>query len=248
LAALADELVRTKPEVIIATSTGARAVQQASKSIPIVIPITFDPVREGFATSLAHPGGNTTGISALLEDIFPKHVELLKAAMPKLSRIAVMVNPGFVEHPLVYKKIEANARRLGIEARQVSARSIGEIDPALAAAVNEHAQALIILGNSAFVQQFRHIAEFARMHRLATIYSGRELPRAGGLMSYGPDFRDNYRRAAGFVDRILKGSRPADMPFEQPTTFELTINLRTAKAIGVDIPQDLRARADEVIE
>jgi putative ABC transport system substrate-binding protein len=246
---LANELVQSRVEVILASGAPAvRALRKVSTAVPIVVAVGFDPVREGYAASLAHPGGNVTGLSALLEDIFPKHVELLKDAIPGLARIAVLTTPGYAEHPPVYKRIETIAGKLGMHVLEVGARESADIEPAVASAVRQRAQALIILGNAIFVQHFGDISALAMKHRLATIYSGRELPQAGGLMSYGPNFQDNYRRAASFVDRILKGANPADLPFEQPTRLELVLNLRTAKAIGLAIPKKLQLQADTLIE
>ena len=247
--ALAKALVEARAEVVITSGTiGARTLRDVSNTVPVVVAVGFDPVREGLAASLARPGGNITGLSALLEDVFTKHVEMLKEAIPGLARLAVLMTPSFTEHPPIYRRIREAAAKLNLQVVEVSASSAAEIEPALVAAARERAQAMIILGNALYVQRFREIGSLAIQHHLGTIYSGRELPEAGGLMSYGPDFRDNYRRAASFVDRIFRGARPGDLPFEQPTRLELVLNLRTAKALGLAIPRKLVLQADSLIE
>ena len=205
-------------------------------------------MREGIAASLAHPGGNFTGLSAFLDDLFPKHVEFLRIALPKLSRIAVLSKPGNPGHPSLLKLIEDVARKLGIQVLPVNGNTPKDIEQGFGAMAQQRVQAVIILGDSFFVQHFRYIAELAIKHRLASIYSGREYPDAGGLMSYGPSFSDNFRRAATYVDKILKGAKPGDLPFEQPTRLYLTINRKTVKALGLTITNELLLRADNVIE
>ena len=249
LPALAAELVRSSVDVIVTTGgVAAQALKQATTTIPVVITVTTNPVREGLAASLAHPGGNFTGLSAFLEDVFPKHVEMLKLAVPKLARIAVLANSRHEGHPHLLKGIEAVARHNGIQVQRVGGDTLEDIERGIGAAARQRAQALIILGDSFFVQYFQQIAGFAIRNRLASIYSGREYPEAGGLMSYGPSFPDNYRRAATYVDKILKGAKPGDLPIEQPTKFELVINRKAANALGITLSPELLFRADRVIE
>jgi putative ABC transport system substrate-binding protein len=225
LPALAAELVRSNVDVIVANAgVSAKAAKQASTAVPIVVAILTDPVHEGFAASLAHPGGNVTGLAAFLDDVFPKHVEILKLAVPRLSRIAALANSRNTTHPNLLKGVEAVARHNRIQVQRVDGDTLEGIERAIGAAARQHAQALIVLGDSFFVQYFRQIAGFALRNRLASIYSGREYPDAGGLMSYGPSFSDNFRRAATYVDKILKGAKPGDLPIEQPTKFELVVN------------------------
>jgi putative ABC transport system substrate-binding protein len=249
LTTLAAELVNAKVDIIM-SSGGAtnQALKPATSSIPIVFAVTANPVREGLATSLAHPGRNFTGLAAFLDDLFPKHVEMLKLAMPKLGRIAVLANSRNPGHPSLIKGVEAVARHNAIQVVRVEGDSLEGIERAVASAARQRAQAFIILGDSFFVQYFRQIAGYALKNKLASIYSGREYPQEGGLMSYGPNFSDNYRRAATYVDKILKGAKPGDLPIEQPTQFYLTINRKTANALGIAISQEFLLRTDEVIE
>jgi putative ABC transport system substrate-binding protein len=249
LQGLAAELVRSKVDVIVGNGgVAGQALKQATTTVPVVLAIMTNPVREGLAASLAHPGGNITGTAAFLDDVFPKHVEMLKLAVPKLSRIAVLANSRNLAHPELLKAIEPVARHNAIQVRRVDGDTPEGIERAIGAAAHQHAQALIILGDSFFVQYFRKISDLAIRNRLASIYSGREYPQAGGLMSYGPNFADNYRRAATYVDKILKGAKPGDLPIEQPTKFELVVNRKTANALGIVLSQELLFRADEVIE
>jgi putative ABC transport system substrate-binding protein len=246
---LSAELVRTNVDVIVTSGlVGVRTLLRLTTTIPIVVAVAFDPVRDRIAASLAHPGGNVTGLSALLEEVFAKHVELLKMAVPKLSRIAVFSTPRSSDHPPLMKIVDATARKLGIQVLEVSAATVKDLEPGFRTMAREQCRALIILGDTFFVQNFRQIAELAIKYRQASTYSGSEYPNVGGLMSYGPSFADNYYRAAAFVDKILKGAKPADLPFEQPTRVYLTINRKTAKALGLTIPQELLLRADKVIE
>lgn len=246
---VASELVAANPDVIVSTATATHGVlKRATTVVPIVVTTTFDPVREGYAETLARPGRNFTGMTTLLSDIFPKHVELLKMFLPRLSRVAALWNPGNAAHPGLLEDMEAAARANSVRIARVSAGTPGEIDSAFAAMARERLEALIVLGDAVFAQQLRQIGERAIKHRLASIYGTREYAEFGGLMSYGPSIRNNYRRAAVFVDKILKGAKPGDLPFEQPTIFELVVNRKTAKAFGVAIPQELLLRADELIE
>jgi putative ABC transport system substrate-binding protein len=248
LPALAAELVRANVDVIVSTGGNtAQALKRATTTIPVVIAVTTNPVREGLAASLAHPGGNFTGLAAFLDDVFPKHVEMLKLAVPKLSRIAALVNSRNPAHPHVLKAVESAARSRGVAVARVVGDSLQDIEQGVGA-IARRTQALMVLGDAFFVQYFRQIAGFAIRNRLASIYSGREYPEAGGLMSYGPSFPDNYRRAATYVDKILKGAKAGELPIEQPTKFELVINRKTANALGITLSPELLFRADKLIE
>ena len=245
----AAELVRLKIDIIVANGTPVyHALRQATKTIPIVITVSADPVSEGFATSLARPGGNFTGLSSANVELTPKHLELLMTAVPRLSRVAVLMNPAHSGHPARLKIIQATAQKTGMRVLPVDAPSPDAIERGFASMSRERAQALIILGDSFFTQQIRQIAELALKHRLPSINVTGIYVEAGGLMSYGQNQADNFRRAANYVDKILKGAKPGDLPIEQPTIFELVINRKTAKAIGLAIPQELLLRADRVIE
>lgn len=249
LADMAAELVKTNIDVIVATGTPVvHALKQATTIVPVVVTITTDPVRDGVAISMSRPGGNFTGLSAFLDDIFPKHLEYLKLAVPKLSRVGLLLKKGNSGHSLLLRKIEAVTAKTGSKVLSVETNAEQDIEPAIKKLAQQHADALIILGDTFFVQHFRQIAVAANRHRLPSIYSGEEYPKAGGLMSYGPNFSDNFRRAASYVDKILKGAKPGDLPFEQPTRFYLTINSGTANALGIAISGELQLRADRVID
>jgi putative ABC transport system substrate-binding protein len=249
LPALAAELVRMKVELIVTHSTSATEVlQRAAGTIPIVTLGVSDPVSSGFAKSLAHPGGNITGISNLSGDISPKYLEMLRSMVPKLSHVAVLMNPENSFHATVLKNVQTAAQKSRIKILPVEARTAPEIEKAFSAMAREKAGAVIVARETLFTQQVRQIADLAMKHRLPSITAVREYAEAGGLMSYGPNNADLYRRAATYVDKILKGAKPGDLPVEQPTTFELFINGKTAKALGLTIPQELLLRADKVIE
>jgi putative ABC transport system substrate-binding protein len=246
---IAMGLSRSNVDVIVVNGTrAAQALKQATTTVPIVVAVTVDPVGEGLAASLGRPGRNFTGLSAFLDDVFPKHIELLKVAIPKLSRVATLFNPGNPGHPRLLKGIQATAQDKGIQVMRVDAGSLGGLEQAFGAMSRDRAEALIILGDSFFVQHFWRISALAVQHRLASTYSGREYPYAGGFLSYGPNFADNFHRAAIYVDKILKGAKPGELPFEQPTKLYLIINRKTATALGLTIPQELLLRADFVIE
>jgi putative tryptophan/tyrosine transport system substrate-binding protein len=249
LTSLAPELVQSNPDVIVSSGgIAARALKQATQTVPVVIAVTLDPVGEGFVASLSRPGGNFTGLAGFLEDVFPKHIEMLKLAVPTLSRLAVLSYSRDPFHPRMLSSIEGIARKERIQVLPLSVLTLDDIEGALAAGARERAQAMIIQGSAFFVQYFRQIAGFAILNRLASIYSGREYPAAGGLMSYGPNFTDNYRRAASYVDKILKGAKPGDLPIEQPTRFEFVVNRKAAHALGISLSGELLFRADKVIE
>jgi putative ABC transport system substrate-binding protein len=247
LPSLAAELMRMNVDVIVATGSPTyRVLQRMPPTLPIVITVTFDPVAEGLATSMARPGGNVTGLSEA--DLGPKQFDLLKAVLPKLSRVGVLLNPDNVSHPVQMKGLMLVAQKVGIQVVLAEAGTVAEIEPGFASLARERAEAVILFGDSFFVQQFQQIAQAALKHRVPSIYLIREYAEAGGLMSYGPNVTENFWRAATFVDKILKGTKPADLPFEQPTRFYLVINLKTAKAPGLTIPPSVLQRADQVIE
>ena len=249
LPALAAELVQMKPEVIATHGvTGPKALQQAKSTIPIVTASAGDPVAEGLAASLARPGGNVTGLSLITIDLSPKLLELLRAMVPRLSRVAVLVNPGNTSHPAILKSLQAVAQQVGIKILPVDARTPEEVERGFARMKRERADAVIVAPDGPFVGQRRQFAELATKNRMPSMYAFREHVEAGGLMSYGQNLADHYRRAATFVDKILKGAKPGDLPFEQPTHIHLAINRKTAKALGLAIPQEMLLRADEVIE
>ena len=247
--ALAAELVRLKVDLIVATGSPVyRALQHATTTIPVVITLTFDPVGDGWAASMARPGGNMTGLSLSAADLGPKLLELLKAVVPKLSRTAVLLQPENPAHPQRVIRIMSAAQKIGIQVVLAEAGTAPEIEREFAMMTKERVNAAIILADGFFLQEARAIAAQALKHRLPSISQLRELTEVGGLMSYGPNSVDNFRRAATYVDKILKGAKPADMPFEQPTRYHLVINRKTATALGLTIPQAQLRQADEVIQ
>jgi putative ABC transport system substrate-binding protein len=248
---LAAELVRLKVDIIVAAggTPTAAAAKNATGTIPIVMIAVRDPVGTGLIASLARPGGNVTGLSdsAGLE-IFGKQLEQLKEAVPKVRRVAILSNPANLYHPLAIRELNAAARSLGVQLQLLEARGPNEFDGAFAAMAKERVGALLVLPDAMFNLHRTRLADLAARSRLPAAYGWREYVEAGGLMSYGPSLRDLYRRSATFVDKILKGAKPGDLPVEQPTKFELVINLKTAKALGLTIPQSLLQRADELIQ
>jgi putative ABC transport system substrate-binding protein len=250
--ALAAELVALKVDVIVASGTlAALAAKQATRILPIVFSPAGDPVGSGLVTSLARPGGNVTGLSAFAPELVGKRLELLKQAVPGVSRVAVLWQPGaFGERTEkdTLKRAEVAARDLGVPLQFVEARGPADFDRAFSDMTRARAGALTVLPSNMFNSERRRLVDLAAEKRLPAVYSARELVDAGGLMSYGANLADLNRRAATYVDRILKGTKPADLPVEQPTKFELIINLKTAKALGLTIPQSVLGRADEVIQ
>ncbi len=246
---LAAELVALKVDVIVAGSTQTIEVaRRATKTIPIVFPITFDPVESGFVASLARPGGNLTGLSLLSTVTTAKRVELLKDVIPRISRMAVLTNPTNPGTALALKHAKAAAKRLGIRLQILEVRSADGVEAAFQAAAKERAGALLVLGDFLFRAERERLFELGIKHRLPEIFYTSEEVEAGGLMSYGAKIGDMYHRAAVYVDKILKGAKPADLPVEQATKFELVINLKTARQIGLTIPKEVLFRADKVIE
>ncbi len=249
LSNLATELVRLRVDILVAVgANAAHAAKNATTVIPIVIGNAADPVGTGLVTNLARPGGNITGLSDFNLGVVTKRVELLKEVVPTASRVAVLLNPDNPTNPLQLKEIQAVAPALGVTLRALEATGPDDLDRAFAVMRNERPEALIVFGDLMLGTHRRRIAEFAIKGRLPTIWAVGENVKVGGLMSYGTNFDDLYRRAAGYVDRILKGAKPGDLPVEQPTKFELVINLKTAKALGLTIPPSVLARADQVIE
>jgi putative ABC transport system substrate-binding protein len=249
LPALAAELLGHKLDVIVAAGPAAiQVVQRATSTIPVVIAASGDPLAFGFVASLSRPGGNITGLSNVNVDLSTKYLELLHAAVPKLSRVAVLVNPGHPRHPDYLKNIQAAAQATGVRVAPVQAGAANQIGAAFDVMKRERAGGLIVLGDGLFFAQAPRIAELSLQQRLPTISAIQEAVEAGGLMSYGPNLAEQFYRAATYVDKILKGAKPAELPVEQPTKFELVINLKTAKAIGLTVPQNLLFRADKVIE
>ncbi len=253
LPALATELVALKVDVIVSGggTLAALAAQQATRTLPIVIVAVGDPVTSGLVTSLARPGANVTGLSLLFPELVSKCLELLKQAVPGVSRVAVLSQPGAVPERTekdILKGAEVAARALGMQLQVVEARGAEDFDSAFAQMTNARMGALTVLSTPVFQSERKRLVNLAAKNRLPTVFSFREYVDAGGLISYGPDLADMHRRSATYVDRILKGAKPGDLPVEQPTKFELVINLRTAKQLGLTIPQSVLARADEVIQ
>jgi len=245
---LAADLVRLKVDVIVAAGRPAvTAAKQATTTIPIVMPVAGDPARVGLVASLARPGGNVTGLAALDEELPGKWIELLKDTLPKLARVAILWDPAYGQSPLATS--ESAARHLGVQVKVLRAGRPEDLDAAFAQARRDRAEALIVLSSAFFYARRTQLVALAAKQRLPTIYHQKEfVVGSGGLMSYGPDFHDLFRRSAGYVDKILKGAKPSDLPIEQPTKFEFVVNLKTAKTLGLTIPQSLLVRADQVVQ
>ena len=249
LPGLVEELARMKVDAIVATGTPVvAALKRAGGTIPVVMTVGADPVGEGFAASLARPGGNFTGLSSGNAELFAKHVELLKIALPRLSRIAILWNSANESHPVRLKQVQVIAQRAGLKTVNVGARTASEIERAFATMMRERAEALVILTDTFFVQQMKQIAGLAVKHKLPSLLGAIDYADAGGLIGYGQNVADNFQRAASYVDKILKGAKPGELPIEQPTRVSLAINRKTARAIGFAVPQELLLRADKVIE
>ena len=250
LPALAAELVRLKVDVIVAPDPpAASAARNATRTIPIVMRSSSDPVEAGLVASIARPGGNITGVYSIAEELVGKRLELLKAVVPRVSRVAVLWDPDFPASARWFREAEVAARSLGVQLQSLEVRCPNpDYESAFGVATRGHAGALITLRNPPIVFHQRRIVNLATKSRLPAIYDDREFVESGGLMSYGANLADMYRRAATYVDKILKGAKPADLPVEQPTRFELVINLKTAKALGLTIPRSILVRADQVIQ
>ena len=250
LPALAAELVQLKVDVIVTAVTQASlAARDATKTIPIVIAGVSDPVGSGLIENLARPGGNITGTSSQTSEVVGKSLELLKEVIPGIVRVAALWNSSnVVFQTKMLKEAETAAAALRIQLKVFGGRDADELGGAFAAIAHEHADALLVLADPFLISRQKNIVDFALKQRLPAIYATKEHATVGGLMAYGPNINGQFRRAAAYVDRILKGAKPSDLPVEQPTQFELAINLKTAKVLGLTIPPTLLARADEVIE
>jgi putative ABC transport system substrate-binding protein len=245
---LAADLVERNVEVIVADSTLAtQALKRATSSIPIVMALVADPVGSGLVANLAHPGGNVTGLSMMIPELNVKRLQLLKETMPRVTRIAVLWNPATPYHPKAIEDLKAVAPSLLIELKFVSAQTDKEIGQALSAAGLAHSEALHIIDDAFFLTHRATLLKQASKARLPAIYWNKVLVTDGGLMSYGTNYDDMFRRSAGYVVKVLNGAKPGDLPIEQPTQFELVVNLKTAKALGITIPESILLRADEVI-
>ena len=246
---LARELLALKVDVIVTRGTpAAKAVKNATSTVPVVMTASGDPVGVGLVTSLARPGGNITGLSAIVGELSPKRLELIREIVPGLARIAVLANTSNDAVRRDWARIETAARSLGVQSQLLDLRKSDALGPTFDDAGARRADALVVVIDAITQANQQRIVDLAMKHRLPAIYSSREFVDAGGLISYGVSYPDLYRRAATYVDKILKGTKPADLPVVQPTKFELVINLKTAKALGIEVPPSLLALADGVIE
>jgi putative tryptophan/tyrosine transport system substrate-binding protein len=246
---LADELVRLKVDVIVASGTSAvSAAKDATRSIPIVMLSAVDPVARGFIASLARPGGNITGVANMIEGTNEKQLDLLVETIPRLTRVAVLMNPDEVFSESVYKSIQIAAKRHALTLMPVRARTLEEIEQAFATMKRERCQALLVAGSSFFTHHYAKFPDWAAKAHLPAMYYRREFVEAGGLMSYGRNVDVSNRRPAVYVDKILKGAKPADLPVEEPSLLELVLNKRAAKALGVTFPGKVLVRADKIID
>jgi putative tryptophan/tyrosine transport system substrate-binding protein len=249
LTQLAAELTQLKVAAIVADGDPAiRAAKQTTRTIPIVFIAIGDPVREGFVASLARPGGNITGLTSISEELSGKRLELLKEAFPKVSRVAVIWNPANASNLLEFREMEVTARTLGLKLQSLEVRGLADFQGAFARAAKDRANALVLVRDPLIDSEHFRILDFAVDKRVPSMHGEEQFVEAGGLMSYGPSRVDLFRRAATYIDKILKGAKPADLPVEQPTKFELVINLKTAKQIGLTIQPNVLARADKVIK
>jgi len=249
LPGLAADLVQLKVDVILTASEfGVLAAKNATRTIPIVFAVTEDAVESGLVSSLARPGGNVTGLTVLAGDLGGKRLELLKESFPKAAWVAFLWPSGGPRGKVPFTEMEAAAKALGLKLQSLPVRGLDDFEPAFEAAKREGAHALVTTPTSVINTQRDRIVDFAAKNRLPAMYASSEFVEAGGLMSYAPSYPDLFRRAATYVDKILKGAKPADLPVEQPTKFELVINVKTAKQIGLTIPPNVLARADKVIK
>jgi putative ABC transport system substrate-binding protein len=248
--ALASEVVAANVDVIVAVnSPTVLAVRAATRTIPIVMPLSSDPVGDGLVATLAHPGGNITGFSLMSPELGEKRLQLLREVFPKSSRaVAVIWNPAYVGMRARYVQAKSAAPALGVDVRSVEVRDTGGLESAFEGIVREHPDALLLLADPLTVGQRQRIVDFAAQHRLPAIYESSDFVDAGGLMSYGPSALDLFRRAASYVDKILRGAKPGDLPIEQPEKFELILNMKAARALGIKFPESILLRADKVIE
>ena len=246
---MAAELVRLQVDVIVTLAPQATlAAKQATQTIPIVFVAMGDPVASGVVSSLARPDANVTGTTRMISEMSAKHVELLKEAVPSLRKLAVLWNPTNSSHRPAMQAVDATARALSLQVQPLEVRAVAEFDGSFDAIVRDKADGLLFIADPVFFIQLRRMADFVGANRLPAICNFTEFPKLGGLMGYAPSLPDEFRHAAGHIDKILKGAKPADLPVEQPTRFQLVINLKSAKALGLDVPPMLLATADEVIE
>jgi putative tryptophan/tyrosine transport system substrate-binding protein len=246
---LAAELVRLQVDVIVTLAPQATlAAKHATQTIPIVFVAMGDPLASGVVASLARPGANLTGTTRMISEMSAKHVELLKETVPALSKLAVLWNPTNSSHRPALQAVDAAARSLSLQVLPFEVRAPAELDSIFAAITRERADGLLFIADPIFFIQLKRMADFAATNRLPAICNFIEFPKLGGLLGYAPSLPDEFRHAASHIDKILKGAKPAELPVEQPTRFQLVINLKTAKALGLDAPPTLIARADEVIE
>jgi putative tryptophan/tyrosine transport system substrate-binding protein len=245
----APELVEAKVDVIVAVGTPAvHEARRATDTIPIVATqLGADPVRGGLAKSFARPGGNVTGVYVSNVELLPKQLELLAAVVPKMTRVGVLTNPNNAAHPALLQDVQGAAQKAGLQVTVWKAGTAEDIQAAIPALVRERAGGLLVIGDTFFVQQSKQIADLALAHRLPLVSTTREYAEAGGLISYGEDSRENFRIAAEYVDRILKGAKPGDLPFRRSQRPRLVLNLRTFQALGLAVPHEIAARADEVV-
>jgi len=249
VAEIAAEFVRLKVDVIVTSlDVATAAVKRQTQTIPIVMAISIDPVSTGFVSSLARPGGNVTGLSTMAPELAAKRLELLREVVPGLSRVAIMWNTNVPGNLLEYKEAGDAARSMRLQLQSVEVSSVDDFERAFSALKTGGAEALIVAGSGLTSTNAGQIANLAMKHRLPSMVSSRDRVDAGGLVAYGPNLAELWRRAATFVDKILKGAKPGELPVEQPTKFELVINMKTAKALGLTIPPSLLRRADEVIQ
>ena len=248
LPGMATDLIQSKVDVIVVQSTpAAQAVKRATSTVPIVMATVADPVGSGLVANLARPGGNVTGLSLMSTDLSAKRLQMLKEVIPRLTRVAVVRNPATRWHSKAIEELKAAAPSLSIELIVVSAGTLEELGPAFSAINRAHAQAVYVLEDAFFFTHRSMLFKLASRASLPTMYGLREYVDAGGLMSYGANYEHLFRQSAGYVDKILKGAKPSELPIEQPTKFELVVNLKTAKALGIEIPESILLRADEVI-
>jgi putative ABC transport system substrate-binding protein len=243
------ELVRSKVDVIVTHGTpGTRATERASKTIPIIMATVGDPEEQGLVASLARPGGNITGLSVLFSELAAKRVELLKELAPSINRVAVLMNPANPSHrPQMFRQVEAVALSLRVDLSQSPIRTAEDFEPAFSEMAKRGVQGVLVVEDGLINSHSKRIVQLANRNKLPSA-GFKPIAEAGGLMAYAPDHRDLWRRAATYVDKILRGAKPGDLPVEQPTKYELVINLKTAKALGLTIPPSLLARADQIIE
>jgi putative ABC transport system substrate-binding protein len=247
--ALIAELLAANVDVIVTAGTPAAiAVKKATTSVPLVMVAVGDPVGTGLVPSLARPGGNLTGLSSIAPDLEGKRLELLREVVPKLAHVGVFFNPANLFHTVSMRNARTAAKALGIGLLPLTVRVSQDLDGAFATILKEKPDALLVLADRVYLHERKRMMDFALQHRLPNANAHKEMVDAGGLMSYGPSYEDMHRRAADYVDKILKGAKPGDLPIQQPTKFDLKVNLKAAKALGIDVPPALVARADEVIE